>query len=214
MDVSTTFQGDQTQNRIMGRLQKEFCLTCLPRGQSTWMKKFEAEQVLGNWLQTILTYLEILSLDVEVIMEVELNELKNVCIIPFKASREKHLVELNECRTLTIKFVVIGKTITSIEKTVHGNLNVLCGHVKNNLMVNELDYGLENQCTRERLQQTTGEHDYEAGDLRKTTTIDYRLKRLLVKLAPMFYQRVFGRKIGQATLAQVIRRQRNLFGTW
>ena len=72
-----------------------------------------------------MTYLKIQSLDVEVIMEVELNELKNVCIILFKGLREKQLIELNECRTLTIKFVIIRETITSIEKTVYGNnLNV------------------------------------------------------------------------------------------
>ena len=72
-----------------------------------------------------MTYLKIQSLDVEVIMEVELNELKNVCIILLKGLREKQLIELNECRTLTIKFVIIRETITSIEKTVYGsNLNV------------------------------------------------------------------------------------------
>ena len=72
------------------------------------MRKCVAEKILGNWLETILTYLNIHSLDVEVIMKAELNELKNVCIIPFKGSREKHLVELNESRTLTIKLVIIG----------------------------------------------------------------------------------------------------------
>ena len=72
-----------------------------------------------------MTYLKIHSLEVEVIMEVELNELKNVCIILFKGLREKQLIELNECRTLRIKFVIIRETITSIEKTVYGNnLNV------------------------------------------------------------------------------------------
>ena len=48
-------------------------------------------------------------------------------------------------------------------------------------MVNELDYVLENHCSRERLQQTTGDHDYEAGDLRKTPTLDDKLKRPLVR---------------------------------
>ena len=54
-------------------------------------------------------------------MEVELNELKQFCIMPVKGSREKELVELNECWTLTIKFGIIGKTITSNERTVFGN---------------------------------------------------------------------------------------------
>ena len=116
------------------------------------MRKCVAEQILGNWLETIWTYLKIHSLDVEVNMVVELIELKNVCIIPFKGSRENQLVELNECRMLTITFVIIGETITSIEKTVFGkNLNVLCEHVENNLMVNELEYGLENHCSKEKL---------------------------------------------------------------
>ena len=71
------------------------------------------------------TYLEIYSLDVEVIMEVELNELKQFCIIPVEGSREKELVELNECRTLTIKFGIMGKTITPNETTVFFG-NILC----------------------------------------------------------------------------------------
>ena len=110
-------------------------------------------------------------MNVEVTVGAEINELKNVCIIPFKGSREQQLVIFNKFRTLTIKCVDIGKTITSIEITIYGNLNVLCEHMENNLMVNELDYGLENHCNRERLQQTTGEHDYEAGDIRKTTKL-------------------------------------------
>ena len=32
MDDSTTFQEEQIQNRIMGRLENEISLTCLPRG--------------------------------------------------------------------------------------------------------------------------------------------------------------------------------------
>ena len=32
MDDSTTFQEEQIQNKIMGRLENEFSLTCLPRG--------------------------------------------------------------------------------------------------------------------------------------------------------------------------------------
>ena len=61
-------------------------------------------------------------------------------------------------------------------------------------MVNELNYGLENYCSRERLQQTTGEHDYEAGDLRKTTTLDDKLRRPLGKLAPIIDESDFREK--------------------
>ena len=63
---------------------------------------------------------------------------------------------------------------------------VLCECVEYLIRVNELDYGLENNCSRERTQQTTGKHDCETGDLRKTTTIDVKLKKPVVKLAPMF----------------------------
>ena len=51
----------------------------------------------------------------EVKMEAELNELKQFCIIPFKDSKEKQLIESNEYRTLMMKFVLIGITITSDE---------------------------------------------------------------------------------------------------
>ena len=95
----------------MKRLENELSLTYLPRGQSTLMRNNAAEE-------TFSTYVEIYSLDVEVIMEVELIELKQICIIPVKGSREKELVELNECRTLAIKFGIMGKTITSNETTV------------------------------------------------------------------------------------------------
>ena len=55
MDDSTMFQEEQIQNRIMGRLENEFCLTCLPHGQSILMRKCVAEQILENWLKTFLT---------------------------------------------------------------------------------------------------------------------------------------------------------------
>ena len=71
---------------------------------------------------------------------------------------------------------------------------VLCECVENLIMVNELDYGLENNCSRERTQQTTGKHDCKTGDLRKTTTIDVKLKKPVLKLAPIFYESVFREK--------------------
>ena len=57
-------------------------------------------------------------LDVEVIMEAELNEIKHLCIIPFKDSKGRQSIEISECRTMMMNFVIIGKTITSNEKTV------------------------------------------------------------------------------------------------
>ena len=121
MDGSIIAPERQIESLSMEQLENELSLTYLPRGQSTLMRKYVAEQILGNCLETFLTYLEIYSLDVEVIMEVELNVLKQLCIIPVKGSRKKELVELNECWTLTIKFGIIGKTITSNERTVFGN---------------------------------------------------------------------------------------------
>ena len=81
--------------------------------------------------------------DAEVIMEAELNEPKNFCIIPFKLSEE------NECRTL-MKFVIIEKTMTSNEKNVlWKSLVVVSELVENNLIVSELDYWLKNHCSRD-----------------------------------------------------------------
>ena len=61
-------------------------------------------------------------------------------------------------------------------------------------LVSEMDYGLEKHCSRERTQQTTGKHDYEAEDLRKTTMTDDNLRPPVVRLAPMFYESVFREK--------------------
>ena len=153
MDDSIISSERQIECLSMERLENELSLTYLPRGQSTLMRKYVAEQILGNCLETFSTYLEIYSLDVEVIMEVELIELKQFCIIPVKGSREKNLVELNECWTLTIKFGINGKTITSNERTVFWkHLVVLCELVENYLMVSERDYDLTNHCSTKRTQ--------------------------------------------------------------
>ena len=67
-------------------------------------------------------------------------------------------------------------------------------NVENNLSVGEVDYGLENHCSRERTHQATDKDDYESRGLRKTSTIDDKLKRPVVKLAPFFYESVFREK--------------------
>ena len=51
-------------------------------------------------------------------MEVELDELKRFCIITFKGSKGKQLIEFNECWTFVMKFGKIGKTMTSNEELV------------------------------------------------------------------------------------------------
>ena len=194
MDDSIISPERQIESLSMERLENELSLTYLPCGQSTLMRKYVAEQILGNCMETFSTYLEIYSLDVEVIMEVELNVLKQFCIIPVKGSREKELVEHNKCRTLMTKIGMMGKTITSNKTTVFWKYFVLCQLVDNNCMVREMHYGLEKHCSRERTQQTTGKHDYEAENLRKTTMTDDNLRPPVVRLAPMFYESVFREK--------------------
>ena len=194
MDDSIISPERQIESLSMERLENELSLTYLPRGQSTLMRKYVAEQILGNCMETFSTHLEIFSLDVEVIMEVELNVLKQFCIIPVKGSREKELVEHNKCRTLMTKIGMMGKTITSNKTTVFWKYFVLCQLVENNCMVREMDYGLEKHCSRERTQQTTGKHDYGTEFLRKTTMTDDNLRPPVVRLAPMFYESVFREK--------------------
>ena len=55
-------------------------------------------------------------------------------------------------------------------------------------MVNELDYGMKNHCSREATKQITQKHDYKTEDPRNTTMIEGKLKRPVVKLAPLFYE--------------------------
>ena len=70
MDDSIIAPERQIESLSMEQLENELSLTYLIRGQSTLMRKYVAEQILGNCLETFSTYLEIYSLDVEVIMEV------------------------------------------------------------------------------------------------------------------------------------------------
>ena len=51
--------------------------------------------------------------------------------------------------------------------------------------------GWEIIAAEERTQQTNDKHDYEPGFLRKTKTIDGKLKRQVVRLAPRFYEKIF-----------------------
>ena len=194
MDDSKIAAERQIESLSMEQLENELTLIYLPRGQSTLMRNNVAEQILGIWLKTFSTYLEIYSLDVEVIMEVELNGLKHFGNDFFEGSQEKQLVELNECWTSTIKFGIIGKTITSNETTVFWKYFVLWQLVENNCMVSEMDYELEKHSSRERTQQTNGKLDYETEVRRKTTTIEDKLKRPVVRLAPLFYESVFREK--------------------
>ena len=62
------------------------------------------------------------------------NEMKHGCIIPFKGSKRKQLIEHEECQTLTMKFVIIGKTTTSNEQNCFWKyLDVLCELAENSL---------------------------------------------------------------------------------
>ena len=61
----------------MERLENELALTYLNRCQSALMMKCVAERKYKSWLETFLTYMEIYSFDVEVIIEAEFNDLKH-----------------------------------------------------------------------------------------------------------------------------------------
>ena len=121
---STISHGRQIECLSMERLENELSLTYLPRGQSMLMMKCVAEHILAAWLEIFSIYMEIFFLDVEVIIEAELNEIKHLCIIPFKDSKGRQSIEISECRTLMMKFVIIGKT--SNEKTVVWKKTLLC----------------------------------------------------------------------------------------
>ena len=62
MDDSIISSECQLESLSMERLENELYLTYLSRGQSTLMRKYVAEQILGNCLETFSSYLEIYSL--------------------------------------------------------------------------------------------------------------------------------------------------------
>ena len=71
--------------------------------------------------------MEIYSLDDEVIMGAEINELNHFRVGPCKGSKGKQLIELNEYRTLMVKYGKFGRTMTSNESKVFREyLFVLC----------------------------------------------------------------------------------------
>ena len=80
---------------------------------------------------------------------------------------------------------------SKLEAVVYKTLVVLSEYVENNLMVRELDFCLENYYSREKTRQTTDKDDKENGALRKTTTIDDKLKTPVVRLAQLFFESVF-----------------------
>ena len=83
-------------------------------------------------------------------MEDEFNEPKHFCIMPFKCSKDKQSNELNECWTLMMKFGIIGKTMTSNEKTWFWKyFVVIYGHVESNIMISEQEYGPDFHCSRD-----------------------------------------------------------------
>ena len=101
-----------------GKIRERNLFDMSPHGQSTLVTKIVAEQILEKWLEIISIILEIYSLNFEAIMEAELKELKHFCTMPFKDWKEIHLIEYNGCRILMKKFGIIGKTMTSNDKTV------------------------------------------------------------------------------------------------
>ena len=76
-----------------------------------------AEQILANWLEIFSTYMEIHSLDVEVVLRAEINELKHLRSVLCRGPKEKQLIEFNEYGTLTMKYGIVERTMTSNEET-------------------------------------------------------------------------------------------------
>ena len=113
-------QEDWIQYRIMERLENELSLTYLSRGQSMLMMKCVAEQILGNWLEILSTYIETYLLNFEVMMEAELNEFRHARNSTCKCSKEKQVIEFKDCLTLMMKLGIIGKAMTWYEETVNG----------------------------------------------------------------------------------------------
>ena len=112
IDDSTTSFERQIECLKMDRLENEISLTYLLHIQSTLMRKCVREKILANWLEIFLTYLEIYSLDVELIKEVELNEQKHFCIMPFEGSKETQSVGFNEHQMWMMKLAITGKTMS------------------------------------------------------------------------------------------------------
>ena len=112
---STISHERQIECLSMEQLKNDLGLTYVPRGQSNLITKRVAQQVLRNCPEIFSTYLEIYSLVVEVIMGAEMNELKHFRNVACKGgTKEKQLIERNECQTLMMKFAIFGRTMTSI----------------------------------------------------------------------------------------------------
>ena len=196
MDDSIISSERQIESLSMERLENELSLTYLPCGQSTLMRKYVAEQILGNCMETFSTHLEIFSLDVEVIMEVGLNVLKQFCIIPVKGSREKELVEHKKMSDVDDQVWDNREKLSlQMRQQFFGNILFYVNLSKNNCMVSEMDYGLEKHCSRERNTANNWQNmTMKLKKLRKTTMTDDNLRPPVVRLAPMFYESVFREK--------------------
>ena len=84
MDDLTTFQKSRIHTSIMEELENKSFDIFRP-GSVDVADELWSRGILRNWLETVSTYLEISSLDLEVIMEV-LNELKQFRYVPFQGS--------------------------------------------------------------------------------------------------------------------------------
>ena len=132
MDDSTTFQEEQIQKQGCGKIrERTFFDMSPPRSVNVEDELCSREKIVKPAGDV---------LDVEVFMEVDLIELNDFCIIPFKGSKGKQSIDLNDFRTSMMKFVIIGKTMTSNGKIFWEYLNVLCEYVENKFMDNEVDF--------------------------------------------------------------------------
>ena len=105
MDDSTTFQEEQIQKQGCGKIrERTFFDMSSPRSVNV-------EDELCSREKFVKPAGDIL--DVEVFIEVDLTELNDFCITPFKGLKGKQSIDLNDFRTSMMKFVIIGKTMTS-----------------------------------------------------------------------------------------------------
>ena len=77
-------------------------------------------------------------------MEVDLNEQKHFCIMPFEGSKETQWVELNDYQMWMMELVIKGNTMTPKGKKVLWKYSVVfCEPVENNLWSTNWNMGGE-----------------------------------------------------------------------
>ena len=73
--------------RDYGKTRKRTCFDIFFRGQAVLMTNCVAQKLLGSWLEIFLIHLESYSMEFEVIMGADRNELKHFRTVLFKGSK-------------------------------------------------------------------------------------------------------------------------------